>query len=261
MAPRAQHDAVGGEPLDGVGHNLGLPAADGLEEVSVRCRTQALVPGIVIGGEMFGHGEGRAQMSGHTLVQQFPHGPGAASAVFIDHHAPHDVAPPVDFPGHTRGQPLAHCHTGLVPAGHGGHVRGGSLHHAHAGAQLRQGGHERHGRGSAADHNHPPIRQVSEAGPVRGEALVVAVVPGGHEEPPPGHLGHLARVLVLVGDGPRACVGGPLGALRPLTEADVLRHPGLIGGRADVGQNGLAGGQTPILRPRTAAVPESSHVR
>ncbi len=49
---RTQADASFGEGLDMVGHNRDLAGFDRLEQVTVRDQTQALLPGVVVGGEM-----------------------------------------------------------------------------------------------------------------------------------------------------------------------------------------------------------------
>ena len=47
-----QLDAGLGEPLDGVGDDVGLALADGLEQIAVGRQAQSLVPRVVAGAEV-----------------------------------------------------------------------------------------------------------------------------------------------------------------------------------------------------------------
>ena len=277
MAPGCQLDPVRREALDGVRHDLGVLPADGAEEVPVRCGAQPLVPRVVLRREVLVHREGGAQVLHRTAVQQLAHGLRAASAELVDRHAAGDVAPAVGRAGQAGRQAASQPDARLVPARHRGHVRGRALEHAHPGAAVHERGDQGDGRGAAADDHHTlaghvqvlgPVLgvddrapELGEGGPVRCEALVVAVVAGGHEEPPPAQPGHLPRVDVLVRHGPGVGVGGPLGPQRTLPEPDVPQDAGLLGGRTDVLQDGVPRGQAALTRPRAAAVAERGHVR
>ena len=68
--------------------------------------------------------------------------------------------------GRPLGQRAADEVRDAVFRGHRDDVRGGSLQHRHVGGLLRHRGNERHGRGTAADHDHPLVTIVEILGPM-----------------------------------------------------------------------------------------------
>ena len=135
----------------------------------------------------------------HSLHELWPASAGVEEGT---HHQ--DVLPAHERIQHLRGEHAAKQAGERVGARQGDHVARGALHHRHVCGVLRHRRHERHGRGSAADHHHALAGVVESLGPVlrvhdlaaealaalevRRVALVVAVVAGAHEEEPARHL-------------------------------------------------------------------------
>lgn len=92
------------EALDLRGHNRDLPLADGAEEIAVRHRAHALIPGFVLRCEMRGDVIARAKLARRHLHDMALHrlGPPAREAEEV--HPDHHVLPAGDVVGGTRRQ-------------------------------------------------------------------------------------------------------------------------------------------------------------
>ena len=156
------------------------------------------------------------------------------------------------------------------------HPRGRALEHRHVRAALGQRGHERDGRGTAADDDDPaacdvevrrPRLRVHDRAPERGQAgdvgrvaVVVAVVAAAQVQEGAGPA--LGRALGRADlDGPALPGGRPGRRDDPVPEPDVAVDPELGGGLLQVAQDRVTVGDGLGLGPRPERVAEGEHVR
>ena len=162
-AARVEDDAVGGDPFDPVGDDVGRAAADRAEEVGVWDGTEPLVPRVVGGGQVQVDLEVLGQPSDRGLAQDRLHQLGASAAELVGEHRIAHVLDPHEVVGELGRQDAAQTVGIPVARGHRRDVGGGALQHRHVRRGLRHRGHECDGGRAAAD-DHDPLAGVVEVG-------------------------------------------------------------------------------------------------
>ena len=269
-------DSVGRERVDRVGDDVGLAAAQRVEQIAVGDDAQTLIPRVVLRVEVLQIGvvtEMLASAGQHQLAHPGGTALGEAEHRALDEDVPSAGKPIVQL---VRKHP-AHRERDLVDGRQRDDVRGRALQHRHV---RRVVGHCRHQRDrgrAAADHHDALVAVVEIVRPVlrmderAGEivlarqlgtvALVVVVVPGAHdEEVTRPRLGR-AAAFVDCGNGPSAVVARPAGVGRLAAEGDVLGHAVLGRGRVDVVADRRPVREHLGIEPRPEVEAEGVHVR
>ena len=269
-------DATLGESVDLVGDDRGLAGADGLEQVAVRHRAEALVPGFVARREVT-HVGVLAELLFHTREQQGAHALGPALRSLVDPALDRDVASARELVDPPLRQDFAEPRGDLVVAGHGEDVARRALQHGHVRGCVHQRRHQRHRSRAAADHDDTlglvvevfrPVLRVDaktlvalHAGEVRQVAVVVVVVAGAADQQLARERALSAAGFLGGGDGPLVLLAGELGARDLQSELDLPVDAVFARGVGDVLADRGAVGQHLERVPRPECVAEAEHVR
>ena len=265
-----------GKAVNAVCHHRCLAAVDGLEQITVRHRTQALVPGHIAGSEVFHvgliiqlFGDLSEQIAAHTLRPPF----GGLEQPALNQ----DVALACQIIGPPLGHDLAQNFGQLVTCRYGHHVGWRALQHRDVGCLIGHGGHDCDSSGAAADDNDPLVPIVEIGRPVLGVnalplellharkvgqiAGFVIVVTGATDKEVATEVAGQTGIQIPGADDPVLLLAAPLSLLGFDPEADQFVDAILAGGFTDVATNGLAVGECIQVIPRPEIVTEAEHVR
>ena len=148
---RLHVDAAGIDALDNARDDICLARAEGFEESRVGIETQPLLPGVVAGLEMRVVGYVLREPSLRLLFDHPARGVRETAAEIHEEERQEEEFGADETVDEPKGEDLAHPRGRPIHGRPRDDVPGTSLQHGYMRGFLRYDGHERHGRGAAAD--------------------------------------------------------------------------------------------------------------